>query len=327
MTDLITLDERSRLYQLEETIRQGLNTFVDVGNALLEIRDKRLYRQEYSTFEEYCNKQWNFSRNYAKRIMRSAEVIDNLQSVPIGTLLPQTESQTRPLTSLEPDEQVEVWQQIVEDSLENKITAKVVLNAVKNYSQKKRDERRQERIENIAKIVANNKPVDGIGVFPVIYADPPWQYDHPISDSRKIENQYPTMPIEDICALPVEKIAAPDCILFLWVTTPFLEKGLRVLGAWGFDYRTSMVWVKPSIGPGQWVRQRHEYLLIGVRGSMPTPEGKNKPDSVIEAPREEHSKKPEVVYNIIESMYPELPKVELFCRNPREGWVAWGNEV
>lgn len=327
MTDLITLDERSRLYQLEETIRQGLNTFVDVGNALLEIRDKRLYRQEYSTFEEYCQTVWSMSRDYAKKLIRSADVIANLENNTIVSFLPKTESQARPLTSLEPEEQVEVWQQIVEDSLENKITANVVLNAVKNYSQKKRDERRQERIENITEIVANNKPVDGIGVFPVIYADPPWQYDFPVSDSRRIENQYPTMPIEDICALPVESIAAPDGILFLWATTPFLKKGLRVMESWGFDYRTSMVWVKPSIGPGQWVRQRHEYLLIGVRGNIPTPEGKNKPDSVIEAPREEHSKKPEVVYNIIESMYPELPKVELFCRNPREGWVAWGNEA
>jgi len=322
---IITLDERSRLYQLEETIRQGLNTFVDVGSALLEIRDKRLYRQEYSTFEEYCREQWGMQRAHAYRLIESAKVLNTLS--PIGDILPATESQARPLASLEPEEQVEAWKRVITSTPEGNVTAKIVLKAVKEVEQERRQERRQERIENIAEMVSNNKPIDGIGVFPVIYADPPWQYDHPISDSRKIENQYPTMPIEEIYALPVEKIAAPDCILFLWVTTPFLEKGLRVLGAWGFDYRTSMVWVKPSIGPGQWVRQRHEYLLIGVRGHIPTPEGKNKPDSVIEAPRTEHSEKPEVVYEIIERMYPELPKVELFCRNPRIGWVAWGNEV
>lgn len=325
IANIITLDERSRLYQLEETIRQGLNTFVDVGNALLEIRDKRLYRQEYSTFEEYCREQWNMSRPRAYQLIDAANVVTNLST--IVDKFPIIESQARPLASLEPEEQVEAWKRVITSTPEGNVTAKIVLKAVKEVEQERRQERRQERIENIAEMVSNNKPIDGIGVFPVIYADPPWQYDHPISDSRKIENQYPTMPIEEIYALPVEKIAAPDCILFLWVTTPFLEKGLRVLGAWGFDYRTSMVWVKPSIGPGQWVRQRHEYLLIGVRGHIPTPEGKNKPDSVIEAPREEHSKKPEVVYNIIESMYPELPKVELFCRNPREGWVAWGNEA
>ena len=135
------------------------------------------------------------------------------------------------------------------------------------------------------------------------------------------------MSLDEIMSLPVKDIAADDAILFLWVTTPMLEKGLKVLNAWGFDYRTSMVWVKPSIGPGQWVRQRHEYLLIGVRGDIPTPQGEDKPDSVIEAPREEHSKKPELVYDIIERMYPELPKVELFSRCKRENWTAWGNEI
>jgi len=326
MGELITLDERSRLYQLEETIKQGLNTFVDVGNALLEIRDKRLYRQEYSTFEEYFQTVWGMSKMHAYRLMDSAGVIDNLKSNQLVTF-PTNESQARPLATLEPDEQIEAWKRVITSTPEGKVTAAIVLKAVKEVEQERREERRQERIENIAEMVSNNKPLDGIGLFPVIYADPPWQYDHPISDSRRIENQYPTMPIEEICALPIEEIAAPDGILFLWVTTPFLEKGLRVLEEWGFDYRTSMVWVKPSIGPGQWVRQRHEYLLIGVRGNIPTPKGENKPDSVIEAPRTEHSEKPEVVYEIIERMYPELPKVELFCRKPRTGWVAWGNEV
>jgi N6-adenosine-specific RNA methylase IME4 len=185
---------------------------------------------------------------------------------------------------------------------------------------------RAKRIEKLVEITENNKPLDDIGIFPVIYADPPWQYEHPISDSRRIENQYPTMTIDDICSLPVKDITTDDAIIFLWVSTPMLKKGLQVLDAWGFEYRTSMVWVKPSIGPGQWVRQRHELILIGVKGSIPTPKGEDKPDSVIEAPRQEHSKKPEIVYDIIEKMYPELEKVELFCRQPREGWKVWGNQ-
>jgi len=136
MTELITLDERSRLYQLEETIRQGLNTFVDVGNALLEIRDKRLYRQDYSTFEEYCNKQWSFSRDYAKKLMRSADVIANLENDTIVSFLPKTESQTRPLTSLEPAEQVEAWRLAVETAPETGITAKHVQAVVDEIQNK-----------------------------------------------------------------------------------------------------------------------------------------------------------------------------------------------
>jgi N6-adenosine-specific RNA methylase IME4 len=134
------------------------------------------------------------------------------------------------------------------------------------------------------------------------------------------------MDINEICDLEVQKICNDDAILFLWVTSPMLENGLKVLKNWGFEYRTSMVWVKPTIGMGQWVRQRHEFVLIGVKGNLPTPEGSNKPDSVIESPREEHSKKPDILYEIIEKMYPELSKVELFSRKKREGWDNWGFE-
>jgi len=204
--------------------------------------------------------------------------------------------------------------------------AKQIIAGEMTIPEAKRVINRAERIEKLVEITENNKPLEGIGIFPVIYADPPWQYEHPISDSRRIENQYPTMTIEEICNLPVSDITTEDAILFLWVSTPMLKKGLQVLDAWGFEYRTSMVWVKPSIGPGQWVRQRHEILLIGVKGSIPTPKGEDKPDSVIEAPRQEHSKKPVIVYDIIEKMYPELEKVELFCRQPRQGWKAWGNQ-
>ncbi len=221
-----------------------------------------------------------------------------------------------------PKERVE---QLIDINLEAPKYIEPILNGSLSIADAVRQIKRADRIEKIVQKTA--EPLDGIGVFPVIYADPPWEYDHPISDSRRIENQYPTMSLDEIMSLPVKDIAADDAILFLWVTTPMLEKGLKVLNAWGFDYRTSMVWVKPSIGPGQWVRQRHEYLLIGVRGDIPTPQGEDKPDSVIEAPREEHSKKPELVYDIIERMYPELPKVELFSRCKRENWTAWGNEI
>jgi len=134
MIELITLDERSRLFQLEETIRQGLNTFVDVGNALLEIRDKRLYRQEYSTFEDYCREQWGMSRIHAHRMIEAAYVTNNL--LPIGNILPMTESQARPLASLEPAEQVEAWRLAVETAPETGITAKHVQAVVDEIQNK-----------------------------------------------------------------------------------------------------------------------------------------------------------------------------------------------
>jgi N6-adenosine-specific RNA methylase IME4 len=116
-------------------------------------------------------------------------------------------------------------------------------------------------------------------------------------------------------------------VLFLWAPAPLLTDALSVMTAWGFEYVTNMVWVKDKIGVGHWVRNRHELLLIGRRGEFPTPEPANRPSSVIEAPRREHSRKPDEAYEIIEAMYPELPKIELFARHARPNWSAWGNEI
>jgi len=135
------------------------------------------------------------------------------------------------------------------------------------------------------------------------------------------------MELEDIKALPVQEVCADDALLFLWCPPAFTRKGIAVLEAWGFSYRTNMVWVKPSIGPGQWVRQQHELLLIGRKGNFPTPEQENRFPSVIQAERGKHSEKPPIVYGIIEQMYPDMRRIELFARAQREGWVAWGNEV
>ena len=259
-------------------------------------------------------------RSAQRRMQVARNIVPEVKDAIRDTEIANSTTQLLELARLAPEKQVEVAKGITEG-------ASSIAEFIKSIDGQKREARRTERIDKINAAVENNKPLNGVGVYPVIYADPPWEYDFPISDSRRIENQYPTMSLNAIMSLPVNDIAADDAILFLWATTPFLRKGLLVMQAWGFDYRTSMVWVKPSIGPGQWVRQRHEYLLIGVRGDIPTPKGEDKPDSVIEAPREEHSKKPEIVYDIIERMYPELPKVELFSRCKRENWAAWGNEI
>lgn len=126
--------EISRLTVCEEVIAQGLHTFVDVGNALLEIRDNRLYRDEYSTFEDYCKERWGMVRQQANRLIAAAETVSNLE--PIGSILPQTESQTRPLTILEPELQVEAWQRAVETAPETGITAKHVQGVVDEITQK-----------------------------------------------------------------------------------------------------------------------------------------------------------------------------------------------
>ena len=204
---------------------------------------------------------------------------------------------------------------------------KAILAASKEIRKEMTEERRAKRTQQIVEAVQNNKPLDGsLGTFAVIYADPPWAYDSSESDTRVVENHYPTMTLEAIRSLAVQKIAHNDAVLFLWTTSPKLKEAFQILDAWGFDYRTCAVWDKEKIGMGYYFRQQHELLLVATRGTIPTPSAEHRPSSVIRSPREEHSRKPECVYDIIEKKYPQLLKIELFARNARPGWSRWGNQ-
>lgn len=122
--------ENKRLYECEQIIERGLKTFVDVGGALLEIRDSRLYRADYGTFEEYCQQRWNFTRMRASQLIAAAEVIENIQFVNPGLQIPEYEKHTRPLTQLEPEQQYEAWRNVVETISDRNITAADVQKAV-----------------------------------------------------------------------------------------------------------------------------------------------------------------------------------------------------
>jgi len=189
----------------------------------------------------------------------------------------------------------------------------------------KKDIRAIVREINNAEKNQNVKPIPE-GKFSIIYADPPWEYEFSISTSRGTENHYPAMELEKIKEIKVP--ADDNAMLFLWAPAPLIRQGLEVLEAWGFSYHTNVVWLKDKIGMGYYARMKHELLLIGTKGEgigMPLPE--NKPESVIFAERAEHSKKPDIFYEIIEKMYPKHSKIELFARNKREGWETWGNEI
>jgi N6-adenosine-specific RNA methylase IME4 len=188
--------------------------------------------------------------------------------------------------------------------------------------------RRAKRIANLIALSNHNAPLPQDRKYPIIYADPPWRYEHlPFGPSSVCENFYPTMALEDICALPIADLATADAVLFLWAPAPLVFQAGSVLDAWGFRYRTNLVWTKDRPGLGFWTRQQHELLLVATFGDPPTPSPHSVPASVINAPRREHSRKPEEAYELIERMYPELPKIELFARSTREGWDAWGNEI
>ena len=134
------------------------------------------------------------------------------------------------------------------------------------------------------------------------------------------------MPLQDICALPVGEISEPNSVLFLWVTSPILEESFQVIKAWGFKYKASFVWDKVKHNMGHYNSVRHEFLLIATRGSG-IPEVIRLYDSVITQERKGHSEKPEIFYEIIETLYPSGKKLEMFARKERNGWDAYGFEA
>lgn len=327
--EALTVPEVDRKAQLEATIERGMQTFVEVGLALMEIRDDRLYRAEFGTFEEYCNQRWGMASSRARQLIAAADTVRNLETVTMVTVFPATERQARPLAALPPAQQREAWERVLETAPNGKITAAIVTQAAQAIRQERTDQRRQERIEKIVQIAQGNSDLAETAVlYPIVYVDPPWRYEYSPTDNREIENHYPTMTLEEICLLPVAEIATPDSVLFLWTTSPKLAESMQVIEAWGYAYKTCMVWDKERMGMGYYARQQHELLLIATRGAVPVPDPANRPPSVIRARRDnEHSAKPAEFYEVIERMYPDLPKIELFARGRRAGWAAWGNQA
>ena len=203
------------------------------------------------------------------------------------------------------------------------------------YQTVRREEKKQEvqqRIDEYATVQTGVIDIQNTDrKYNIIYADPPWRYWE--SGNKNQALHYTTMTIDEICALPVKDIADEDCVLFLWVTYPILQEAFRVIEAWGFTYSTAaFVWVKknkrqdtPFVGCGAWTRANSELCLLATRGNVMRLDASV--SQVVESPIEEHSKKPDVVRDLITQLVGELPRVELFCRNPAEGWDVWGNEA
>jgi N6-adenosine-specific RNA methylase IME4 len=173
-----------------------------------------------------------------------------------------------------------------------------------------------------------------MGPFRVISADPAWPFEtfSEAGKGKSPERHYPTMEIEEICAMPVRDVAADDCALFIWTTWPNIFNTERVIKAWGFRYSgLAWEWIKRNpetgkyaFGVGYGTRKNLEPCLLATRGS-PKLLSRSVRDFLY-APRREHSRKPDEHFERIETMY-RGPYLELFARESRPGWAAWGNET
>ena len=171
--------------------------------------------------------------------------------------------------------------------------------------------------------------------YNIIYADPAWSFKNYSNKNSNHKLSYPTMTMQDIKDLPVQNIADKDCVLFLWVTDPLLNKQIEVIEAWGFTYKTvGFYWVKENKNQennkyyhrsGYWTRGNPEICLLATKG---------KPKRIHTnihkltfSIRERHSKKPDIIRTKIVQLLGDLPRIELFARETADGWDSWGNEV
>jgi N6-adenosine-specific RNA methylase IME4 len=173
--------------------------------------------------------------------------------------------------------------------------------------------------------------------FSTILADPPWQFQNrtgKIAPEHRRLSRYDTMTLEDIKALPVAEAAAPVAHLYLWVPNALLPEGLQVMAAWGFSYKSNIVWHKirkdggsDGRGVGFYFRNVTELLLFGVRGkNARTLAPGRRQVNLLGTRKREHSRKPDEIYPIIEACSPG-PRLELFARGQRKGWTVWGDQA
>ncbi|GAB4137938.1 MAG: hypothetical protein Tsb009_05720 [Planctomycetaceae bacterium] len=174
------------------------------------------------------------------------------------------------------------------------------------------------------------------GRFATILIDPPWQFQNrtgKVAPEHKRLHRYETMPTSEIAALPVPAHTKDKSHLYLWCPNTLLQDGLDIMRAWGFTYKTNLVWYKirkdggpDGRGVGFYFRNVTELVLFGVKGKMRTLEPGRRQVNVIAQRKREHSRKPDEFYDLIEECSPG-PFLELFARSRRPGWTQWGDQV
>jgi N6-adenosine-specific RNA methylase IME4 len=311
------------LAELEGIIERGLVTFIEVGLALLAIREGEKYKDAgYTDFNVYIEERWGMSHNYGLEKLNAGYISSEI--VAIATISPTHEAQVRPLCRLgtkerpehdwpQPECWIDAWSRACDLAGENGEPALPTAKEVKFI---------------VDQMLWQEPPPIPPGKYRVIYADPPWQYgDKLIEGYGAAEHHYPSMSIDALCELPIKGLAADNSVLFLWVTSPMLAECFEVINTWGFEYKASFVWDKVKHNFGHYNSVRHELLLLCTRGSC-VPENSELFDSVQQIERSpEHSEKPEEFRRIIEALYTHGPYLELFGRKKVEGWEVWGNAI
>ena len=329
--NVVTLDNlRAELAEIDENLQRQELTVLERAEQLA--RRKNIYEEVYPqtkrgiaqslgmhsklnhnvTAESAVtfNKDTATKTGLSERVVRQDIQIANDIAPAVKDIIRDTDLADRKtdllsISRLSPDRQMQVAQKI--------------LSGVNTVS----EARRQVLVET-----APPPPQMPSNKYRVIYADPPWSYGNTQPDYfTEQRDHYMTMPLPDICNMPIKALAEDNAVLFMWVTSPILEESFQVVSAWGFKYKSSFVWDKILHNMGHYNSVRHEILLVCTRGSC-QPDIRKLFDSVYSEERTQHSKKPEHFRNVIDTIYPNGRRIELFARNvTAKGWDVYGNQA
>ena len=313
-----------------EYARRAKNHDMEVDAAEIRIRAERRYGELLAELAA----EGRFGRGRAKNVepdrLLSAAAPDRVTLEEMGVTR-DFSSKCQRLAALAPDRfeaKLGQWRERFADD-----SARVTASLVKEA------ERAGER-EVFAQRTAEGCTVDDLAAlaaagarFGAILADPPWDYVtySARGQDRGASRHYKTQTLDDILAMPIEPLAARDCVLLLWTSGPFVPAALRVIEAWGFTYKTlGLDWLKthadgrPAIGGGHWTRATNELCFLATRGH-PTRLNADVPQAIV-AERREHSRKPDEAHERVERLVAG-PYLELYARRPRALWTCWGNEI
>jgi N6-adenosine-specific RNA methylase IME4 len=309
MSELAKIESYCELNKTNLTFRRDVSKdeWMSVFHALKQVEgcvqfwigDCLAYRQRKWGMYEDIAEETGYDTETLRQYKRIAESVES------GTRVPDLGyAHHREVASLPPDKQEFFLNKAVDENL-----------SVRELKAEIRKTRKE--------FVIKEMP---IGVYDLIYCDPPWQYDFSETDTRKIENQYPTMSVDEICNMTLPKIA-DDALLLMWGTAPKLLEAIKVIDSWGFTYKTHGIWDKETIGMGYWFRGQHELLLVATKGTFSPPEPQNRKPSVYREAKTSHSTKPSFFYEWIGESFPYGKKIELFARTKyNDTWEVWGNE-
>jgi N6-adenosine-specific RNA methylase IME4 len=296
----LSVEEAERLAQLERVVAAGFDAFVEVASALVQIRDLRLYRANYRSFEDYARDRWGLARRTAYGYIEAARVLPN---VPPEAQLSLTH--LRALAPLSAQGQRELAPVVSE------MTVTQARRVIREWREQQRAPHEELPLPPLPD-----------GAFRTIVADPPWRYEADYGQGLA-RDAYPTMTKGEIESIPVGGLAADDAHLYLWTTVAKVPDAIAICAGWGFEFKSLITWIKPGLGMGTWWRVSTEHIVFGVRGRLKTqPNLRN----WFEAPRSRHSRKPDEAYELIERASPG-PYIDLFARRERDGWTCWGNEL